>query len=455
MKASNLSKRNRILLIVVSMLALLPLACNSPASQPTQTPQAQATATPVAKDTATPAAQVTKPAVSQPTSTAVSQPTKPAVSQPTATSLAGTPTAKPSGLAGALGQLAPLTSLSSYRSTMTMGEVVTDGAKSPLMSWTMEWTKEGPSTHMVMGEGAGGIETITIGDKTWMKMMGSWFETPASPTDTESPQLSDNPENFLPQTDVTVKQVGTETVNGIPCKKSTFTGKATINLAEAGEPANNVTWEMSGELWVADKAGLPAVPIKQTSQWKGDLFGGLLGTGAPGAGAQGTYYMVMELSDVNGPISIKPPEGVTQFPSIPGFPTGIPGIPTPAAGLTPGTEPQVSLDTCWDYVPDPSNADTADAVTQMLATTLALAAVPGQPTVMQAYVTEDALADVKAYYAEELPAWEWTQIGTGPLAPGGWDTSWKQAGFALRVLLLAPTQVDPTTKIVVVCSFAK
>jgi hypothetical protein len=451
MKASSVSSQNRILLIIACMLALLPLACSSPASQPTQTPAAQSTQAPAAQGTPAPAAKET--------AAPAALPTKPVVIPPTATGAAATPTAKPGGLAGALGQFASPNSLNSYRSKMAIGEVKADGTKSPLTSWTIEWTKEGPSTHMVMGAGSGSIETIIIGDKSWMNLMGGWIQTPSSPTTTTTSTQS--PDSYLPQQDITVKQVGTETVNGIPCKKYTYSGKLTMNLAGQGQPANNVTWDMAGEIWAADKAGLPPVAVKQTAQWKGSLLAGLLGTPTPGAASQVTSYMDMELSDLNVPITIKAPEGAGQFPGIPGLPGGIPGMMTPGvmptrpSGGAATPTPKVSLDTCWDNVPDPSNADTADAATQKLATALAMAAAPGQPTVMQAYVTDDALADVTTYYAEELPAWDWTQSGTGPLAPGGWDTSWKQAPFVLRVLLLAPSKADPTTKIVVVCSLAK
>jgi hypothetical protein len=440
--------KNRILVVLVSLVALLPLACGSPASQPTQTPAAQATVAPAVKATAAPTAQ----------------PTKPVVGQPTAAGVAAKPTAKPSGLAGALGQFASPDELNSYRSKMIMGEVKADGSKVPLTSWTMEWTKEGPSTHLIMGEGASAFETIEIGNKSWMKLMGGWIESSPSTTETESTQ---SPDSFLPQQDITIKQVGTETVNGIPCKKYTYTGKATMDLSEPGKPTNKVTWEMTGEMWVADRIGLPPVAVKQTAQWKGSLFGGLLGAPTPGAASEVTNFMQVELSDLNAPITIKAPEAASQFPGIPGLPTGIPGIPTAPAKATPGAAPtkasggaatptpQASLETCWDIVPDPPTSDTADAATQRLATGLAMAAAPGLPTVTQAYVTEDALADVKTYYTNELLAWDWTQTGTGTLAPGGWDTSWKQAAFALRVLLLSPTPIDPTTKIVVVCSFVK
>ncbi len=442
MKASILSIKNRTLLIGVAILAMLPLACNSPAAQPTQAPAGQATVAPAAKETAVPTALPTKPTVTQPTA-----------------GVAATPTARPSGLAGALGQFALPSALNSYRSKMTISQVKADGTKSPLTSWTMEWTKEGPSTHMVMGAAGSSIETIMIGDKTWMSLMGSWIQAPA--TTTTRTDSTKNTDTFLPQQDISVKQVGTETVNGIPCKKYTYTGKTTVNIADPGKPANNVTWDMSGEMWVADKIGLPAVAVKQTAQWKGTMLAALLGTGVPGAATEGTYYMETELSDLNAPITIKAPEGASQMPAIPGLPGGIPGmltpgvVPTRPSGGVTMPAPQASLDTCWDYVPDPSNADPADAATQRVATALATAAALGQQTVLQAYVTDDTLNDVKAYYAEELPAWDWTQTGTGALAPGGWDTSWKQAEFALRVLLLAPTKADPTTKIVVVCSFAK
>jgi hypothetical protein len=454
MKSTRFSNHRRILPIAVAILALLPLACGGPASQPTQTPAAQVTAAPAVK------------ATSVPTAAPTALPTKPAVSQPTAVGVAATPTAKPSGLAGALGQFASPDSLNSYRSKMTMGEVKADGSKVPLTSWTMEWTKEGPSTHLIMGEGASAFETIEIGSKSWMKLMGGWIESSASPTETQSTQDTSNPDSFLPQQDITVKQVGTETVNGVPCKKYTYTGKVTIDLSEPGKPANKVTWEMTGEMWVADRIGLPPVAVKQTAQWKGSLLAGLLGAPTPGAASEVISYMEMELSDLNVAISIKAPEGAGQLPGIPTVPAGIPGLATPTARLTPGAvatkpsgaatpTPQASLELCWDYVPDPSNADTADAATQRMATALAMAAAPGQSTVIQSYVTEDELADVKAYYADWLPAWDWAQTGTGMLAPGGWDTSWKQAEYALRILLLAPTQAGATTTIIVICSFAK
>jgi len=254
---------------------------------------------------------------SQPTA-AGPQPTQPPAKtaapggQPTPAGKPPTPTAGSSGLAG---QFAKPDLLNSYRARLKMGTQKKDGSQSGEMSWTMEWVKEPPSRHITMG---GDMQVITIQDTTWVKVGGKWMQQTAAQRTT-----SQTPDSLLPQEDITVKQVGEETFNGIHCKHYTISGKVNFTIpAMGGQPERKTSVPVQGEVWVADQSGLPQVPIRQRMEMEGSLMGLL--TGAQPAEGEKTYFE-MELYDINTPITIQPPEGAQPMP----------GGPTPSAGKTP------------------------------------------------------------------------------------------------------------------------
>ena len=170
----------------------------------------------MAQPTQAAAPQPTPPATARPTQ-AAPQPTQ-AASQPTpaptaaqsATPQAVAPTRAPADAAG-VGEFADPKDLNSYRMKTTMWPK--DEDKSKASTIVVEWVKNPPAEHTTMGA----TEIITIGDKTWVKMMGRWVQqdraTPQPQSDNMSADIMRQIENK-----VTYKEVGRETVNGIACK---------------------------------------------------------------------------------------------------------------------------------------------------------------------------------------------------------------------------------------------
>ena len=184
-----------------------------------------------------------------------------------------------------------------------------DEDKSKASTIVVEWVKNPPAEHTTMGA----TEIITIGDKTWVKMMGRWVQQDRS---TPQPQSSDLSANIMRQIEdkVTYKEVGRETVNGIACKHYTYSGEATIQITEG--PLKGEAWVRGqGDSWVADQPGLPAVIIRNRGESEMKMK-------APaGSGVTGDINIAMnvetELYDINTPITITPPTDVFVPPGTP------------------------------------------------------------------------------------------------------------------------------------------
>ena len=140
-------------LICSLVLVLVVAACGGKAS-PTAAPPAKATQSAGPQATQPPAA--TQPAAGKPTAAV---PT-PATAAPAAKV---SPATRP-----AAGKFADPDDLNSYRMKTTMWEKGGDKAKASVI--LIEWVKSSAAKRTVMGD----IETITIGDKTWVKIMGNW-----------------------------------------------------------------------------------------------------------------------------------------------------------------------------------------------------------------------------------------------------------------------------------------
>jgi hypothetical protein len=205
--------------------------------------------------------QPTQPPVAQATSQGSQQPTTPL--KPTAT------TAASSGL-----KFAKPDDLNSYRARLTMSTKKKEGSTSGDMTMTIEYVKEPPSRHVVMGKDT---EVITIKDTTWVKVMGKWVQQSAS-----QQNKSQTPDSLLPQEDITVKELGVETVNGIRCKHYNLSGKVTITIpAASSRPERKASVKVQGEAWIADQAGLPQVAIRQRMEMEGSLSSLATSTATP------------------------------------------------------------------------------------------------------------------------------------------------------------------------------
>ena len=111
---------------------------------------------------------------------------------------------------------------------------------------------------------------------------------------------------------IVYKEIGRETINGIACKHYTYSGEATVQIAE-GALKGEAWVRGQGESWVADQPGLPPVVIRNSGVSEMKMK-------APsGSGATGDIDVAMnvetELYDINTPITIKPPTDVFTPPA--------------------------------------------------------------------------------------------------------------------------------------------
>jgi regulation of enolase protein 1 (concanavalin A-like superfamily) len=293
-----------IILVVVAISGSLSLACSKGSGTPTT--QAGATA---ANTTA---------AGGNPTSTGATVPG--------------------AALPGGMPDIADLKYLPSYRLTITNKQAEGPGAGTSVIKY--EWVLDQKAEHVRMEDGNGKVtmETISIGEKSWiwMGLAGlGWVEQP--PQTKPASSMPSDLSNQLKQAQQDIKnskarfdKKGTETVNNVRCTRYEFEYNLTTempNMATGGTTRTDM--HSSGEVWIADQSGLPAVMIRSKS--RGEI-------------TMANDKMVIDseqnLTDIGAAISIKPPEGAlrvtTGMPDIPGgIPGGMPtGIPTPPAGIT-------------------------------------------------------------------------------------------------------------------------
>ncbi len=285
--------------------------------------------------TVSPPAQATQPAVAQVTQAPATQPAPAQPTPPPAVATKASPTAAPKTSPTTkppAGKYADPDELNSYRMKTTTWEKGGDKAKASVI--LVEWVKEPPSKHTTMGS----TEIITIRDQTWVKLMGRWvLQDQATP----QPQGSDVSANLMRQIEdkIVYKETGRETINGIACKHYTYSGEATVQIAE-GALKGEATVRGQGESWVADQPGLPQVVIRNRGVSEMQMK-------APsGSGAAGDISIAMnietELYDINTPITIKPPTDVFTPPAPPAGSTARPTL-TRAAGPSATPRPTATV----------------------------------------------------------------------------------------------------------------
>ncbi len=384
-----------------------------------------------------PAAQPTQPAVVQQTPPAT-QPTKPptVVSTPPP-SREPAPTAKPTSAPA--GRFADPDTLNSYRMKTTTWERGGDKSKASVI--LTEWVKASAAKRTVIGD----IETITIGDKTWAKIMGRWVQQDRP---TSQPQGSDLSASIMRQVEdkFVYKEVGRETVNGVACKKYTYSGEATVQITE-GALKGEATVRGQGESCIADQSGLPPVVIRSSGVSE-------MSMPAPaGLGAGGKIDLAMnietELYDINTPITIAPPTDVFTLPTPP---AGIPAQPTAtrSAGQTaqPGLAsltPIPELKACFDSFPLPASVK-PDPDTAGLARIVA--AGLGSPSEARGYITTDPTAQVQQFIEKQALAAGW-ELGT--MMQGQSVQYWAKDQFFLVLNIFPPSGNRKETAIALAC----
>ena len=182
-------------------------------------------------------------------------------SSPTATPEGNAPKAKDPSSSGDPG----VDAVNSFRRRDVQRTKNEDGTDASVMITEIEWTRDPPALRSVISSGTGEIqlELITVGDTSWMRSAGgTWIELEGD--DISVPMLPE-----LPNLDTMTLQ-GTEQVNGVSCK-------------HYGNPA------LGYEIWIADQKGTPTIALRVKTQ-------------------MGPVENVVEISDVNEPLTIAAPE---------------------------------------------------------------------------------------------------------------------------------------------------
>ncbi|HSN77040.1 MAG TPA: hypothetical protein VL334_18365 [Anaerolineae bacterium] len=316
-------------LVILLIVALLITACGSDEV----TPPPSATAT-TAEQPAVDSATQPPPAQAQPTEKATEAPAAtPTPVPPTATPIPPTPTVAPTEPA-AVGEIAlPNETLDSYRSRATTRLLESEGDAEMSMAALLfgdrvvetEFIREPESIHvtMTMDEAGGALETIVIGDQSWINMGGGWISIPATDDAAAASQQGSQIDvnQMLQDMQRDMRRLGKDIVNGVSCRRYAIDSSFTLPLpAVEGEAQAIMPTEMSGtikgEVCLADERNLPPVMVQEQSVYEVTL------SYASGAQERVKFEQESELFDINEPFTIEPPEGATLLPGLPAAPSG-------------------------------------------------------------------------------------------------------------------------------------
>jgi len=172
-------------------------------------------------------------------------------------------------------EVADLDSLDSYRLEMSVQTKMSTGG-GMTTGFTMEWVREPPARHLVMGLGESPLgEYIWIDDTVWVKLGDNWVEG----TEEDAADALDNVGDVMtPEEDMVL--VGEETVNDVRCNHYVYDFEV-------------ASQKMHKEVWVANQSDLPPVVIRGLFRMET---------------TQMTIESEANVYDINTPITIEPPQ---------------------------------------------------------------------------------------------------------------------------------------------------
>lgn len=278
-------KRVTLIVLVIALVVLAMLGCGSKAKEGDAAPRGGGRAT-----------------VAQPPAKGVEvAPTKVAKAKPTVAPKTK-PTAKPQPAEKAdqliFGKVMDFGKLDTYRVSHVWAFEWADGTKERMEAFT-EFVSQPPAQRMVIkGDDDEEMEIIHIDNVQYMKHDDEWIAMQVS-TENVFAQMGwwGGPETFM----ATSKgdYVGKERVNGLDTKHYHFTQEMLASLSARGTDVVKAT----ADVWVSTKY---AVYVKVLMQWEG----------TDAQKGKGTFSLESNLTDINKPITIKPPEGVAK-PEVP------------------------------------------------------------------------------------------------------------------------------------------
>jgi len=210
-----------------------------------------------------------------------------------------------------------LEGLDSYRYTMIIRTELADGTVEE-MTMEMAATREPAAQHIVlMGAVAEGerMEIIQIENQQWIQFGEEWMQTEVADTDTFDfeEDLPVSVEDLNEEALDDAKFVGKETVNGLPTRHYTLGANVLEAEILGWESMVENVEDATMDVWIADKADLPAFAARMLVE--------VTGTAPEGdTDAVVKFNMSLNLTDVNADFTIEPPEAAASG----GLPEDIP-----------------------------------------------------------------------------------------------------------------------------------
>ncbi len=190
------------------------------------------------------------------------------------------------------------------------------------MVMEMAATRDPAAQHIIItGAIAEGekMEIVQIGNQQWVQFGEDWIQSQVEEDDAFDFSQEDLPfsaEDINDEALDNAKYVGKETVNGLPTRH--YSLDTSILGAEmlGWESMVESIEEASMDIWIVDKANLPAFAARTIIEAKGTAPEGQ-------AEAVVNLYMSMDVTDVNTGFTIEPPEDAASG----GLPEDIPVYP--------------------------------------------------------------------------------------------------------------------------------
>ncbi len=214
-----------------------------------------------------------------------------------------------------------LEGLDSYRYIMVVRSEMADGTVEEMIM-DMAATRDPAAQHVsiigVEGE-AGGMEIIQIGNQQWIKFGEEWMQTEVAEEDAFDFSQEDLPfsaDDIDAQALEDAKFVGKETMNGLPTRHYKMDTNVLETEVLGWESMVENLEDASMDVWIADKADLPAFAVRLIVDVTGS---------APEEQTDAIVRvnMTMDVKDVNANFTIEPPEAAATG----GLPEDIPVYP--------------------------------------------------------------------------------------------------------------------------------
>lgn len=284
-----------------------------------------------------------------------------------------------------------LDQLSSYRAVMSWNVDKEDGTSEDF-SIQQTATRDPAAKQLTMVSEDEAVELIQIGSDMWMRFGDDWMRTSSDDVSIDSfGDVLQTSDGWIADLDDSeYDYIGRETANGIQTQhyrseRSEHWGTFFGMLGAGGEAESGVA-----DVWVADEAALPRFVVRFAVEVSGEIDG-----------VAATMTLNQDVSAVNEPLVIDPPEGV----ALGGLPEGVPIYPD------------------------------ATEVTQF--------------GTMTTFTVAADLETVNGFYNQALTAAGWTLEGEPTVVEGTAMSSWVKAGQGLT-LMISTEDGGVSTSVVVV-----